>query len=66
VDDITCGIIIDDVYFPPSQVLVEAIRESERHYGVFPRHDEKGQRIHGPDPRFGNGELMRAAILKRP
>ena len=32
----------------------------------FPRRDEQGQRIYGPDPRFESCTLMRAAILKRP
>jgi hypothetical protein len=66
VSDIATGVTIDDVYFPPPPALVEAIRASEPYYGPFPQRDETGQRIYGPDPRFEDCDLMRAAILKHP
>lgn len=66
VDDIARGMTIDDVYFPPPPALVEAIRATEPYFGPFPQRDEHGQEIHGPDPRFEDCKLMRAAILKQP
>jgi hypothetical protein len=66
VSAIAAGVTIDDVYFPPPPMLLKAISATEAHYGPFPRRDEKGQRIFGPDPRFESCALMRAAILKHP
>jgi hypothetical protein len=66
VSDIADGVTIDDVHFPPPPALVEAIRATEPRFGPFPRRNEKGERIYGPDLRFKDCELMRAAILKQP
>jgi hypothetical protein len=67
VSDIAFGVTIDDVYFPPPSALAAAITASaDRFGGPYPRLDANGQPVGGPDERFEDCDLMRAAILKQP
>jgi hypothetical protein len=67
VSDIAFGVTIDDVHFPPPPALVAAIAATADHFGgPYPRRNAEGQPIGGPDERFEDCELMRAAILKQP
>jgi hypothetical protein len=57
------GVTIDDVFFPPPARLMELIRATEDEHGPYPKRTEEGERIYGPDQRFKDCELMRAAII---
>ena len=48
---------------PPPARLVELIRATENTYGPYPKRNTEGERIGGPDERFEDCRLMRAAII---
>jgi len=58
------GVTLNGRYFPPPEPVLALIRETESRYGPFPRRLPNGQILLGPDERFRNCELMRAAIIR--